>query len=134
MSDTKDKQVFYSRKFINPRSKCGMAAIEANVSIQESDDSISVASHLTIADCNRRISLEFDVYDYGLNLRQNTTYLRERRSKARLLQKTIEGYFAALEVAYAEMEEKLPAKMIEAERQAQVRKAEKESKQWVNII
>jgi len=125
----KNKQVFYSRKFLNPRPKCGMAAIEADVSIQESDDSISVASHLTISDCNRRISLEFDVYDYGLNLRQNLALLKERRHKARLLQKTIQGYFAALEVAYAEIEEKLPAKLIEAERQARVRRAKKESNQ-----
>ncbi len=126
MSDTKEKEVFHSRKFLNPRSAGGLAAIEATVTLHEGDDSISVSAHLSLSDCSRKVTLEFDAYDYGTNLKENLTLLRERRRKAQLLQETIEGYCAALEAAYTEMEEKLPAKIEVAKKEAVKRKQKRD--------
>lgn len=107
-----------------------MAAVEANVATTETDDSFYVRAHLTISDCNRRATLEFDAYTYEDNLKGDMKQLKERQHKLAILKERMLKFFTALEAAYQEMEEKLPEKVEAAAR----KKAEKKVKKRVRDI
>lgn len=57
----KFKELSYnSRKFLNKKS--GLAAIEAYIDLDKFDGGINAS--FDVADCNRKVSLEFYIYDY----------------------------------------------------------------------
>lgn len=93
----KDKTItlFRQRKFLN--SKDGMAAIEAYVEMEHGkadtgEPHAFLDTMLSITDCSRRVTLEFDAWTLKA--------IAERRGKIKRFRTLTESYFAALETSY----------------------------------
>ncbi|SEE76124.1 hypothetical protein [Ruania alba] len=89
---------FYRRRFLNRRGHhagaYALAQVRTEASWEPGSDDRRVDAQLTLADCGRVVSLEFDVDTAGDA--RNALY------KARLLRSIIIGFTEALEQAVAE--------------------------------
>ena len=115
------RKLYEKRAFLNPKSEGGLAAIEASVELTESEIDIHVSSSLGFSDCSNQIYLDFDVWDSTAQV----AALIRRRKKIALFREVINGFLDAVEVAYDEIEKKLPAKEAEIKARA---KADKDKK------
>lgn len=88
---------FYRRRFLNKRGHHAGAYVIASIEFERSyrDDGHDVVdAHLTIADCGRVATLDFDAY--------TTAEARNSLYKARLLRIVVDGFVDSLERAIAE--------------------------------
>jgi hypothetical protein len=97
------------RAFLNPRT--GVAAASYDVSLSFIDRKkhgpyMDVGASIQLADCDRKISLEFDLWES--DPKAMVTELKARRQKLARLKEIIDGFVAATEAAYDTLEECLP--------------------------
>ncbi|OYO15802.1 hypothetical protein BI335_12055 [Enemella evansiae] len=90
------RSLFYRRRFLNRRGHHANAYVVAEVELEpgKRGERPDVCAQLTIADCRRSATLDFDIYSD----RDVANALR----KARLLQEILDGFVAALEHAVDE--------------------------------
>jgi hypothetical protein len=89
---------FYRRRFLNRRGHHAGAYVIAAVNVEPSPHDATgggpVSAYVTIADCGRVATLDFDVTD--------ATSARNALHKARLLRDIIDGFVVALEAAVSD--------------------------------
>ena len=102
----KTRKLYSKRTFLNPERHGGLAAIDAEVSVRESDTDISVSASLGFSDCSNQIYLDFDVWDSSATKR----VLKERRQKLEHIKTIVGAFIEACEEAYNEVEQKYPEK------------------------
>lgn len=86
---------FYRRRFLNRRGYHAGAYVIADVDIEtfesEAGPRTEIAASLTVADCGRIATLDFDVHD--------AKAVGNALHKARLLRDVVDGFTEALEAA-----------------------------------
>ncbi len=115
----KKQRLFKKRVFLNPDE--GVAALCAQVILDEDDTWIRVDASLAISDCGNSIHLDFDVWDSSTT----KSFLRTRRKKIKHLRDTIVAFLDATDEAYDELERKLPAKQAAEKAKIKANKAKK---------
>lgn len=89
---------FYRRRFLNLRGHHAGAYVLANITLEtfpaHGQLTQEVAAHLTIADCGRVVTLDFDVRDAAT--------ARNALHKVRALAQVLDAFQTALETAVAE--------------------------------
>lgn len=90
---------FYRRRFLNRRGYHAGAYVIADVEIEtfvsKAGPRTEIAAALTVADCGRIATLDFDVRD--------ATAVSNALHKARLLRDIVDGFTEALEAAVAKV-------------------------------
>lgn len=90
---------FYRRRFLNRRGHHAGAYALADVSLEHlfrtRERDREVAAGLTVADCGRVVTLDFDAYDRAT--------ARNALHKARVLKEVVDGFVEALERATDEL-------------------------------
>lgn len=104
---TTRRTLYRKRTFLNPLSDGGIAAIDAEVTITESEDSINASASLGLSDCSNHIYLDFDSWDSS----ESKKFLRERRKKVEHIRTIVNTFLDATEAAYKEVEKKTPSKL-----------------------
>ena len=104
---TTSRALYRTRAFLNPLSNGGLAAIDAEVTVTESDDSINASASLGLSDCSNHIYLDFDSWASS----ESKKFLRERFKKVEHIRTIVNTFLDAVEEAYDEIEEKTPAKL-----------------------
>ena len=97
---------FYSRRFLNKRRYHGGAYIIAEVTTTTNKDKdgewTSLDGRLTISDCSRVVTLDFDYWEGGLSsLNQNDK--DNLRFKVKNLREVVDGFCDSLEAAIEEL-------------------------------
>jgi hypothetical protein len=95
---TVSEERFFKRQWLN--GDLGMAAIEARIDVSGvGEEHHSVDAGITISDCNRQITLDFDVYG-------DTDDVPEKLAKIRRLRLAICQFERELNEAYSEIKPK----------------------------
>jgi len=96
------------RFFLNPKE--GVAAASFEVTFMKDFEGkwpkLDVEASITISDCNRQISLEFEVWNPD-DKKEAKRVIRERRAKLKRLKQILDEFVVATNAAYDEMEESL---------------------------
>ena len=106
MAAKKDKTIKKDRKFLNP--KTGLAAIEYEVGIWHNDSWSEGTSWITISDCSRRVTLEFDASPSFETKKFSKRELNDKRKKVEVFRKMINDFCDATLECYDECETFVP--------------------------
>lgn len=104
------KKLGNKRYFINPRE--GVAAASFDVSITDDIDkkegypNLDLEATLTLSDCNRQISLDFETW-LGSDIKEAKRVIKDRRFKLARLKRIVDEFAAAAERGYAHIESRL---------------------------
>ncbi len=105
MKDRKEITLFKCRDWLNRDHGIAMVASHVTIETRSKYDSLEVDGSLTIGDCSRQITLDFDLYihnnDSKVQKRKKIQVLREKMIRMR---KYVGGFMDAMDKAIVEAE------------------------------
>ena len=112
-----EKKLGNKRCFLNPKE--GIAAINFEVTVTDnlkggSYPNLDVEATITLSDCSRQITLEFDTW-CGENNRATRKVIKDRRAKLARLKKLLDEFIDCTDKAYDYIEERLGARKLALE-------------------